>query len=78
MKLDMKFCGWVIGAAWTFASIAQAYGNEISIKSIRHYVNSNFIAADPSVMVLVGVALIALRVLMARRSKRREKNAAHS
>ena len=78
MKLARKSCGWAIGAAWTFALAPQAYGNEISINSLRSYFTSSSIAADPGIMVMVGVGLIALRVLIARRSKRREKDPARS
>lgn len=78
MKLDMKRRGWQVGAAWTFALTAPAYGNEISIKNFRNFVTSNLNAADPGVMVLIGVGLIALRVFISRRSKRRAQNPAQS
>ena len=78
MKLEIKRRGWLVGAAWTFALTAPAYGNEISIKNFHKYVTSNLNAADPGVMVLIGVGLIALRVLISRRSKRREQNPAQS
>ena len=78
MKLDSKLNSWAVGTAWILAFATQAYGNEISINSLRNYFTSSRIAADPGVMVIVGVGLIALRVLIARRSKRREKDPAHS
>jgi len=78
MKLDRKFYGWATGTAWTFALAAQAYGNEITFKSVSNYISSSLIITDPGVMVMVGVGLIALRVLMTRRSKRRDKDPAHS
>lgn len=78
MKLDNKLNGWAVGITWTFALASQAYGNEISINSLGNYITSSPIAADPGVMVIVGVGLIALRVLIARRFKRREKDPAHS
>lgn len=78
MKLDKKLYGCAIGAAWTFALAVQAYGNEISINNLRNYFTASSITADPAVMVMVGIGLIALRVLIAKRSKRREKDPAHS
>jgi len=78
MKLDKKLYGSAIGAAWTFALAAQAYGNEISINGLRNYFTSSSITADPGIMVMVGVGLITLRVLIARCSKRREKDPTHS
>lgn len=78
MKLDKKLFGCAIGAAWTFALAAQAHGNEISINNLRNYFTSSAITAEPAVMVMVGVGLIALRILIAKRSKRREKDPAHS
>ena len=78
MKFGKKNYGGATGAAWTFALAAQAYGSEISINSLRNYINSSSVTADPAVMVMVGVGLIALRVLVARRSKRREKDPTHS
>ena len=77
MKLDSNLYGCVSGAAWMFALNAQAYGNEISITSVRNYFSSSLTGADPAVMVMVGVVLVSLRVLMARRAKRREKDPAH-
>jgi len=74
MQLDKKLNGWAVGTAWTLALASQAYGNEISINSLRSYITSSPIAADPSVMVIVGVGLIVLRVLSARWSKRRAKD----
>ncbi len=74
MKLDKRLYGWAIGAAWTFASAAPAYCNEISINSLRNYFTSSLITADPSMMVMLGIGLIALRLLIARRSKRSEKD----
>ena len=72
MKLDKQLFGAAITAAWTFALAGQAYCNEISINNLRNYINSSSITAEPAVMVIVGVGLIALRMLMAKRSKRRE------
>jgi hypothetical protein len=78
MKLDKKLYGSAIGAAWTFTLATQAYGSEISINSLRNYIKSSSITADPGIMVMVGVGLITLRVLIARRSKRREKDPTRS
>ncbi len=78
MKLDRKLYGWGIGAVWTLTWAALAYANDISINSLRHYFTSSPIAAEPGVMVMIGVGLIALRVLVARRSKPRDKDPAHS
>ena len=77
MKLDMRLVGLATGGALTFLTAAQAYGDDISINHLRNYFTSNSVAADPGVMVILGIGLIALRVLIARRSKRREKNPAH-
>jgi len=78
MKLDSKFFGATTGAVWTFALATQAFGSDISIKSLRNYFISSSITADPGIMVMVGVGLIALRMLIARRPKRREKDPAPS
>jgi len=78
MKLDKKLYGWAIGSAWSFASAAEAYCNEISINSLRNYFTSSSITADPGTMVIVGVGLIALRVLIGKRAKPRAKDSAHS
>ena len=78
MKLDKNFYGLAIGAAWTFAWTAQAQCNEISINSLRNYFTSSSITADPGTMVIVGVGLIALRVLIGKRAKPRAKDSAHS
>ena len=77
MRLDKKLYGSAIGAAWTFTLAAQAYGSEISINSLRNYFTSSSITADPGIMVMVGVGLIAFRVLIAKRSKRRGKDLTH-
>lgn len=78
MKLDKNFYGLVIAAAWTFTWTEQAQCNEISINSLRNYFAASSITADPGVMVIVGVGLIALRVLIGKRSKPRAKDSAHS
>jgi hypothetical protein len=72
MKLDGKLVGLAIGAVAIVPGIAQSYGNDNTISSLRSYFASSTITADPSEMVIVGIALIALRVLVARRSKREE------
>ena len=77
MKLDKKLYGWAIGSAWSFASAAEAYCNEISITSLRNYFTSNSIPVDPSVMVMLGVGLIVLSVLIGKRPKNRAKDSAH-
>ena len=78
MKLDRRFYVWATSAAWTTASAAQAYANEDSTRTLSHYITSSLISADPIVMVMIGVGLIALRVIMTKRSKRREKDQAQS
>jgi hypothetical protein len=78
MKLDKNFYGLAIGAAWTFACTAQAHCNEISINSLRNYFAASSITADPGIMVIVGVGLIALRMLIGKRSKPRAKDSAHT
>ena len=78
MKLDKNFSGLAIAVAWTFAFTAQAYCNEISINSLRNYFAASSITADPAVMVIVGVGLIALRVLIGKCSKPRAKDSAHT
>jgi len=72
MKLDTKLVGVALSAVALGPAVAQANGNDNTMSSLHSYFASSAITADPSVMVIVGVALIALRVLVARRSKRQE------
>jgi hypothetical protein len=72
MKLDSKYFAWALAAAVAVHGTAQAFGSDYTISSLRSYFGSSAITAEPFVMVIVGVALIALRVLVARRSKRQE------
>ena len=78
MKLPRKSCGWAIGAALTLAVATQAFTAESAFENLRTYFNSSSITASPGIMVIVGVGLITLRALIARRSKRREKGTARS
>ena len=78
MKLDRKSCGWTIGAALTLAVATQAFTAETAFKNLRTYFTSGSITANPGIMVIVGVGLITLRWVIAKRSKRREKGTAHS
>ena len=78
MKLDRKSCGWAIGAALTLAVATQAFTAETAFKNLRTYFTSGSITATPGIMVILGVGLIALRAVIAKRSKRREKGTADS
>ena len=78
MKLNRKSCGWAIGAALTLAVATQAFTAETALENLRTYFTLGSITANPGIMVMLGVGLITLRALIARRSKRREKGTANS
>jgi hypothetical protein len=78
MKLDRQFYVSTIAAALTLGPVSQAYGNDTLLSSLHADWTKSSITVDPAVMLIVGFALIALRVLFTRRSKRRDKEPVHS
>jgi uncharacterized membrane protein YidH (DUF202 family) len=79
MKLVRQFYVRTIITALTLVpAAAQAYANDTSLSNLHADLTKNSITVDPGVMLIVGFALIALRVLFSRRSKRRDKEPIHS
>jgi hypothetical protein len=78
MNFDRKIHTSALSAALILASSAPVSGNEISFNQLRSYLTSASGATDPGVMVVVGIGLIVLRVIIARKFKRRGKEPLHS
>ena len=78
MKIERIIHTSALSAALILASSAPVTGNEISFNKLRSYLTSASGAADPGVMVIIGIGLIVLRVIISRKFKRREKVPAHS
>ncbi len=51
---------------------------DLPFRGLQSYLLASSVAADPGLLVILGVALIGLRVFMARRSKRSQKEAAEA
>ena len=78
MKLERTIHTSALSAALILASGAPVSSNEISFNKLRTYLTTASGATDPGVMVIIGIGLIVLRVVIARKFKRREKEPAHS
>ena len=78
MKIERIIHNSALSAALTLASNAPVAANEISFNKLRNYLTSASGATDPGLMVLIGIGLIVLRVIIARKFKRRGKTPAHS
>ena len=75
MKMDKKIymLAFVNLCLAIFSARADA-GSDVSISGIDRIIAASSIPADPGVTLIVGVGLIAIRVLIATKSRRREKN----
>ena len=75
MHLYRKIYRLALAILCLTVSTVQAHaGNDVSISGIDRIIAASSLPADPAVMVIVGAGLIALRIMIARKSRRREKS----
>lgn len=78
MRGDNKIFSLAIITVFTIVLEAPAYaGADMSTDGIKRIIASSSIPAEPGVMVIVGIALLAIRVLIARKSRQRRKDPTH-
>lgn len=75
MKFQKNFCRCAVGTALTLAAATPVVAADLSVSGLRAYLAAGATATEPGLLLALGASLVGLRILIGKRTKRRDKEA---
>ena len=74
MGMQQNVYNWGLATALIFTATDPACAANFALSSLPSYLLASSVAAEPGLLVILGVALIGLRVVISRRGRRSQKD----
>ena len=75
MKSQKNFYACAVGTTLSMAAVTPVIAADLSVSGLRAYLAAGATATEPGLLLALGASLVGLRILIGKRTKRRDKEA---
>jgi hypothetical protein len=73
MKFQKSSYHCAVGTVLTLGTVTPVIAADLSVSGLRTYLAAGATATEPGLLLALGASLVGLRILIGKRSKRRDK-----